>query len=82
MKNKGLEFFSSRRTPPTYAWLLAKKSFRRINLLPKPTAGGVTWKDGEKIPDVNALVFSMDWPAQMVTTCRKNMAYWSGLTRQ
>ncbi len=82
VKNKGLEFFSSRRTPPTYAWLLAKKSFRRMNLLPKPTAGGVTWKDGEKIPDVNALVFSMDWPAQMVTTCRKNMAYWSGLTRQ
>ena len=57
VKNKGLEFFSSRRTPPTYAWLLAKKSFRRMNLLPKPTAGGVTWKDGEKIPDVNLQEF-------------------------
>lgn len=82
VKSKGLTFFSSRRTPPTYAWLQVKKSFNRMNLLPKPTPGGITWKDGEKIPDQNALVFSMDWPAQMVTTNRKNMAYWSGLTRQ
>lgn len=81
VKNKGLTFFKSRRTPPGFAWLLAKRSFNRMNLLPKPTPGGITWKDGEKLEDRNALVFSMDWPAQMVTTNRKDMAYWSGLTR-
>lgn len=82
VKNKGLTFFQSRRTPPGFAWLMAKKGFNRMNLLPKPSKGGMSWADGEKLQDQSALVFSMDWPAQMVTTCRKNMAYWSGLTRQ
>lgn len=82
VKNKGLQFFTSRRVPPTMAWLLVKKDFHRMNLLPKPTPGGITWKDGEKLENRNALVFSMDWPAQLVTTNRKNMAFWSGLTRQ
>jgi hypothetical protein len=82
IKNRGTKFFHSRRTPPSFAWLMAKRSFKRMNLLPKPTPGGTTWKDGEKLEDRNALVFSMDWPVQLVTTNRKDMAYWSGLTRQ
>lgn len=82
VKNKGLTFFDSRRTPKGMAWMIAKKSFNRMNLLPKPKKGGITWKDGDKLQDQNALVFSMDWPVQLVTTCRKNMSYWTGLTAQ
>lgn len=82
IKAKGLTFFKSRRTPPGYAWLLCKESFYRMNLLPKPTQGGIAWKDGQKLVDQNGLIFSIDWPVQMVTTRRKDMAVWSGLAQQ
>ena len=82
IKAKGLEFFKSRRTPPGYAWLMAKESFYRMNLLPKPTQGSIQWKDGQKLVDQNGLIFSIDWPVQMVTTNRRNIAVWSGLSTQ
>lgn len=82
IKNKGLTFFASRRTPPGYAWLMAKESFYRMNLLPKPKDGSIQWKDGQKLVDQNGLIFSIDWPVQMVTTNRRNLAVWSGLSEQ
>lgn len=82
VKDKGVTFLKSRRTPPGYAWLIAKESMHRMNLLPKPNSGTLAWGDGTRQIDQNALVFSMDWPTQVIWTNRKDMAVWSGLARQ
>jgi hypothetical protein len=82
IKAKGLTFFKSRRTPPGYCWLVAKESLKRLNLLPKPTPGGIQWKDGTKLIDQNAMVFGIDWPVNVITLNRKDMAVWSGLSEQ
>jgi hypothetical protein len=80
-KFKGLKFVHTRRVPPGHAIMMDSSSVRRFNLLSAPKAeGGFAWKDGDKLENQNALVFSMDFPVAMVCTSRRNLAYWTGLS--
>lgn len=80
VKAKGLKIFSSRRVPPGYATLGVKSSIRKWSLLPKPD-GSANWGDGKELIDQNGKVFRMDWPVALVCKKRRNLAYWTGLTR-
>lgn len=75
VKSRGVKFFTSRRVPAGYAFVMDKSAFRRMSLLPKP--GQPAWGDGDKLENQNGFVFSLDWPIALVTLNRKNMAYFS-----
>jgi hypothetical protein len=75
VKSKGVKFFTSRRVPPKYVFVMDKSSYRRMSLLPKP--GQPAWGDGDKLENQNGFVFSLDWPIATVCLNRKNLAYFS-----
>ena len=75
VKSRGVKFFTSRRVPPGYVFVMDKSSFRRMSLLPKP--GQPAWGDGDKLENQNGFVFSLDWPVALVHLNRKNYAYFS-----
>jgi hypothetical protein len=78
---KGLKKMATRRVPPGYAFIFASESLHRFNLVGQPNGDGAfAWKDGDKLQDKNAMAFSLDFPVALVTTNRKNFAYFSGLT--
>lgn len=74
-KSRGVKFFTSRRVPPGYAFVMDRKSMRRMTLIPKP--GTPAWGDGDKLENQNGFVFSLDWPVALVHLNRKNLAYFS-----
>jgi hypothetical protein len=82
IKSKGVEFFSSRKVPPGYAFILDKDGIGKFSLLPKPDAGVPAWDDGDKMENRNALQFSIDYPYAIVIKSRRMMAYYSSLTEQ
>lgn len=78
---KGVTIRTSRRVPPGYLFGMDKSSIRKMVLLSKPSEGDAPmWEDGQKIPDRNAMVFSIDFPMQMVILNRRNLGVYSGLT--
>lgn len=80
---KGIKFFSSRKTPNGYTWVMdATNSVKKFTLLDFPDTGSVGWEDGDKVQDKNAYAFSIDFPMALVWTNRGNIAYFSGLTEQ
>lgn len=80
-KSKGVSFMTSRRVPDGYAFAFDRNnSVRKMVLLPEP--GTQAFGDGDKLQDDSGMVFSLDYPCQMVYTNRANMAYWSGLQEQ
>jgi hypothetical protein len=80
-KAKGLKIVSTRRVPPGHAFMRDSSDLSRFNLLSAPKGeGGFAWKDGDKLENLNALVFSMDFPVAMVCTKRRGFAYWTGLS--
>jgi hypothetical protein len=82
IKSKGVEFFSSRKVPPGYAFILDKDGIGKFSLLPKPDAGVPAWDDGDKMENRNALQFSIDYPYAIVIKSRRMMSYYSNLTEQ
>lgn len=81
VKAKGVNIRTSRRVPPGNLFGFDKKSIRKMTLLKKPAEGDAPmWEDGVKIPDRSAVVFSIDFPVQMVVLNRLNLARFSGLT--
>lgn len=80
-KSKGVSFMTSKRVPDGYAFCFDKRnSVQKMVLLPEP--GTQAFSDGHKLQDDSGMVFSMDYPAQMVYTNRANMGYFSGLQEQ
>lgn len=77
---KGVDVASKRSVPPGYVVGYAKKTVQKMVLLPKP--GQPTWDDAEKIPDVSGYVLPIDYPCQMVWTCRGGLAYESNKSEQ
>lgn len=83
LKSRGVNIRRTKRVPNGYVFAYDKKSFRRMTLLRKPSAGSPpNWGDGEKIPDRSARVFSIDFPVATVCTNRGNFAVFSGKTEQ
>jgi hypothetical protein len=82
IKSKGVEFFSSRKVPPGYAFILDKDGIGKFSLLPKPDAGVPAWDDGDKMENRNALQFSIDYPYAIVIKSRRMLSYYSNLTEQ
>lgn len=80
VKAKGIKIFSSRRVPPGYATLAVKSSIKKWSLLPKPDSN-FSWGDGKELIDQNGKVFRMDWPVATLIKKRRNLAYWTSLTR-
>lgn len=80
-KSKGVSFMTSRRVPDGHAFAFDKRnSAHKMVLLPDP--GTQAFADGDKLQDDSGLVFSLDYPCQMVYTNRGNMAMWNGLQGQ
>lgn len=82
VKAKGITFFSSRKVPPGYAFILDKSAMGKYTLLPKPDAGVPAWNDGDKMENRNALQFSVDFPYAYIWKSRRMLAYYSGQTEQ
>lgn len=80
VKAEGITFFSSRKVPPGFAFILDKRAVGKISLLPKPDAGTPPWSDGDKMENRNALQFSIDYPYATVLRNRRAFTYYSGLT--
>jgi hypothetical protein len=78
-KSKGIQFVSTRRTPPGYVVVGRKKSLQRWQLNPKP-GKSFSWKDGKEKIDESVLLFSADFPLQLAWKSRKSFAYFSGQT--
>jgi hypothetical protein len=82
VKAKGINFFTSRKVPPGFAWVMDKDAMGKYTLLPKPTAGAPPWGDGDKMENRNALQFSIDFPYAYVWRNRRMLAYFSNQTEQ
>jgi hypothetical protein len=81
VKAKGVNIRTTRRVPPGNLFGFDRKSIRKMVLLKKPAEGDAPmWEDGHKIPDRSAMVFSIDFPMQMVVLNRLNLGRYSGLT--
>lgn len=78
VKSKGIKFFSSRRVPPGYVMCAAKRTTRKMTLMPKP--GQPMWDDGHKLENQSGFVFPIDYPCGLVHLARKNLAYFSSQT--
>ncbi len=83
VKAKGITFFSTRKTPPGYAFVLDKANgVGKYSLLPKPTAGVPPFADGDKMENRNALQFSIDFPYAYIWKSRRCLASYSSQTEQ
>lgn len=82
VKAKGINFFTSRKVPPGFAWVMDKDAMGKFTLLPKPTAATPAWGDGDKMENRNALQFSIDFPYAYVWKNRRQIAYFSNQTEQ
>jgi hypothetical protein len=82
VKAKGITFFSSRKVPPGYAFILDKSAMGKYTLLPKPDAGVPAWNDGDKMENRNALQFSVDFPYAYIWRSRRMLAYYSSQSEQ
>jgi hypothetical protein len=82
VKSKGIEFFTSRKVPPGFVWVMDRDAMGKYTLLPKPTAGAPAWNDGDKMENRNALQFSIDFPYAYVWKNRRMIAYFQNQTEQ
>lgn len=81
IKAGGVKITTTRRVPPKHIFGYDPKSIKKMVLLKKPTEGDAPmWEDGVKIPDRSALVFSIDFPMQMVVLNRRNLGYYNNVT--
>lgn len=81
-KTKGIEWRSSRRVPPGYAFMAnLKRSLRKWQLNPKP-GSQFAWRDGLERPDDSFMTFSADFPLQLAWKNRKCWTVFSGKQRQ
>lgn len=76
-KSRGIKWHSSRRVPPGYVALCDTFSWKKWQLNPKPGTS-YAWRDGKEPTDQNFLLFSGDFPLQLIPTSRKDFAYFSG----
>jgi hypothetical protein len=74
-KSKGVKFHATRRVPPGYVFVMDKRSFRRMTLLPKP--GQPAWEDAYKLENKSGFVFNVDYPCALIHLNRRNYAYFS-----
>jgi hypothetical protein len=80
-KSKGVNFVTTRRVPDGFVFGFDRaSSIRKGTLLPEP--GNQSFRDGHKLQDDSGLVFSLDYPAFLVTQNRGNMAYESNKSQQ
>jgi len=83
VKAKGITFFTSRKVPPGFAFILDKsEAVGKFTLLPKPDSGTPPWSDGDKMENRNALQFSIDFPYAYVWKSRRSLAAYANLTEQ
>jgi hypothetical protein len=67
VKAKGIEFFTSRKVPNGFAFILDRdETVGKYSLLPKPDSGAPPWSDGDKMENRNALQFSIDFPYAVI----------------
>jgi hypothetical protein len=80
VKYKGLDFFTSRRVPPTFACAFAKKAWEKFFW--KPTIedqDGMTEADLLPSEDYTFQVGRLDLIGNLVCNCRTAFAYWRSL---
>lgn len=83
VKAKGITFFTSRKVPPGFAFILDKsEAVGKFTLLPKPDSGTPPWSDGDKMENRNALQFSVDFPYAYIWKNRRALAAYANLTEQ
>jgi hypothetical protein len=76
-KGKGVSFNSSRRTPDGYAFGLVKSN--SVNKMTLLDLEAPSESDGDKLQDLSADVFSIDYPAAMIWTARSGFGVYSSL---
>ena len=81
IKSQGVKFFSSKRTPGGWVWALDSKSYRKLDVMPKPT-NQMSWGDGIRMENSSGYIFPISMLTQMVCLNRKNIAYFNGKTEQ
>jgi hypothetical protein len=85
-KVKGTQIRHSRKTPPNRLWLMdSRKAMFRWNLMPMPSEDGSFPEDAEytnvdKLQDLSAEVFSLDFSYAFVWKNRSALAHFEGLT--
>jgi hypothetical protein len=83
VKAKGIEFFTSRKAPPGFVFILDRdETVGKYSLLPKPDSGTPPWSDGDKMENRNALQFSIDFPYAYVWKNRRTLAAYANQTEQ
>jgi hypothetical protein len=81
IKSQGVKFFSSKRTPGGWVWALDSKSYRKLDVMPKPT-NQMSWGDGIRMENSSGYIFPISMLTQMVCLNRKNIAYFNGKIEQ
>ena len=83
VKAKGIEFFTSRKAPPGFVFILDRdETVGKYSLLPKPDSGTPPWSDGDKMENRNALQFSIDFPYAYIWKSRRSLAAYANQTEQ
>jgi hypothetical protein len=83
VKAKGIEFFTSRKVPNGFVFILDRdETVGKYSLLPKPDSGTPPWSDGDKMENRNALQFSIDFPYAYIWKNRRTLAAYANQTEQ
>jgi hypothetical protein len=80
-KQPGVKWHSSRRVPPGYVIPVDSSGIKKWQLNPKP-GSTFQWRDGKEPIDQNYLLFSADFPLQMVYNNRKKLTYFAAQQEQ
>ena len=78
-KRRGIEFKTTRRVPPGYAFFWKKNQWQKLMLTPKPT-NSFRWADGKDLIDKEGMLFTMFVAGSLVCRQRNVFGYFSGLT--
>ena len=85
-KVKGVQIRHSRKTPPNRLWLMdSRKAMFRWTLMPMPSEDGsfpegAEYTNTDKLQDISAEVFSLDFSYAYVWKNRSALAHFEGLT--
>lgn len=78
-KRRGIEFKTTRRVPPGYAFFWKKNQWQKLMLTPKPT-NKLSWADGIDLIDKEGMLFPIFMAGSLICRQRNVFGYFSGLT--
>lgn len=84
LKDKGVKYLSTKRTPPGFACAWDSSGFQRFFGKPalEGQLNGLSYSDLKKMEDKSGYLASANYVGNLVVKARRGFAYWTGLTEQ